>query len=199
MITIDSVVVVRGGGDIASGTIHRLHRCGFKVLVLELEHPLVVRRRTAFAQAVIDGEVTVEGISAVRIEKAEAALRVWDGGGIPVLVDPDAQSLDTIQPDVVVDATLAKRNIGTHRGMAPITIGLGPGFTAGVDVDVVIETLEGHFLGSVIGEGQAAPDTGVSIPILGYAEERVLRAPCDGIISNSAETVSYTHLRAHET
>jgi len=187
MICIDSTVVVRGGGDIASGTIYRLHRCGFRVLVLELPQPLVVRRRVAFAQAVVDGEITVESVTAIRIHQPEEAPGIWKQGSIPVLVDPEARSIDTIKPDVVVDATLAKRNIGTHRGMAPITIGLGPGFTAGVDVDVVIETLEGHFLGSLIFERQAIPDTGASVPLMGYSVERVLRAPGNGTIRNTAE------------
>ncbi len=187
MITIDSVVIVRGGGDIASGTIHRLHRCGFNVLVLELAQPLVVRRRVSFAQAVVDTKVIVEDTTAVRIEKAADACRTWKQGHVPVLVDPEAQSITVIKPDVVVDATLAKKNLGTHRGMAPITIGLGPGFTAGVDVDAVVETLEGHFLGSLIFKGQGRPATGVSVPLMGYSRERVLRAPCDGTIHNSAE------------
>lgn len=185
MICINSCVVVRGGGDIASGTIHRLHRSGFRVLVLELAAPLVVRRSVAFAQAVVDGTITVEDVTAVRIDKAAEATGVWQQGQVPVLVDPEARSIGDIQPEVVVDATLAKHNIGTHRSMAPITIGLGPGFVAGVDVDVVVETLEGHFLGSLIFDGPAMPDTGVSLPIMGYAIERVLRAPCSGIMSNT--------------
>ncbi len=187
MITVDATVVVRGGGDIASGTIQRLHRCGFRVLVLELAEPLVVRRKTAFAQAVTDGAVIVEDTRAVLIDTAEDAVGIWQRGDVPLLIDPGARSIDIIKPDVVVDATLAKRNIGTCRTMAPITIGLGPGLSAGIDVDVVVETLEGHSLGSLIFEGAARADTGVSVPIMGYAEERVLRAPCSGYIQTIAE------------
>jgi xanthine dehydrogenase accessory factor len=181
---IDTIVVVRGGGDIASGTIHRLNRCGFKVVVLELPQPLVVRRTVSFAQAVIDGEITVEGVRAVRVEHYEGVCSAWSQNCIPVMVDPDAALLKVLRPGVVVDATMAKRNLGTHRGMAPITIALGPGFEAGKDVDAVIETHEGHYLGTVITEGSAASDTGLSVPLLGYSVERVLRAPCSGHIEN---------------
>lgn len=184
MITIDATIVVRGGGDVVSGTIHRLHRCGFRVLVLELPQPLVVRRTVAFAQAVVEGRVQVEDVVAIKIDALGDAEAVWQQGHVPVLVDPDGCCIDQLKPDVVVDGTMAKKNLGMHRGMAPITIALGPGFTAGRDVDAVIETLEGHGLGSVIFDGSAQPDTGVPVPLLGYAVERVLRAPCDGIIRN---------------
>ncbi len=184
MIQIDSTVIVRGGGDIASGVIYRLHRCGFRTLVLELEKPLVVRRTVAYALAVTDGRVTVEDLTAVKIEAPEDAYQAWENGYVPVLVDPEAVSVGIVKPDVVVDATLAKKNLGTYREMAPITIGLGPGFNAGVEVDVVVETLEGHDLGRLIFHGYASADTGVSVPLLGYARERVLRAPCSGRIRN---------------
>jgi len=184
MIVINEIVVFRGGGDIASGAIHRLHRCGFTVAVLELPRPLVVRRTVSFAQSVVDGEITIEGVRAVRVENLEGMRAAWRQNSIPVLVDPAAEILKTLQPDVVVDGTMAKKNLGTHRGMAPITIALGPGFTAGVDVDAVVETLEGHDLGKVITAGSAAPDTGLSVPLLGYSAERVLRAPCAVIITN---------------
>jgi len=152
--------------------------------VLELACPLVVRRTVAFAQAVFDGWVTVEDTVAVLIRNFEEAEAIWNQGHVPVLVDPDGCCIARIAPDVVVDATLAKRNLGTHRRMAPISIALGPGFTAGQDVDVVIETLEGHELGSLIFEGAARPDTGKSVPLLGYAVERVLRSPCNGTVSH---------------
>lgn len=187
MIHIDSTVVVRGGGDVVSGTIHRLHRSGFRVLVLELPQPLVVRRLVAFAQAVVDHTVVVEGVRAIRIECIEEAHAVWQQNAVPVLVDPEARCLSQLKPDIVIDGTLAKKNLGTHRGMAPATIALGPGFEAGRDVDIVIETLEGHGLGSLILEGAAQPDTGMPVPLLGYAAERVLRAPCDGVIQHRAD------------
>ena len=197
---IDTTVVLRGGGDIASGTIHRLHQCGFKVAVLELPQPLVVRRTVSFAQAVIDGEIIIEGVRAVHVENIQGLRLAWRQNAIPVLVDPQAAILESLRPDVVVDGTLAKKNLGTHRGMAPITIALGPGFTAGSDVDAVIETLEGHDLGKVITAGQAAPDTGLSVPLLGYSVERVLRAPCSGPIKNKlviADTVVKGDIIAH--
>jgi len=182
MIAINETVVVRGGGDIASGTIHRLHRCGFRVAVLELPGPRVVRRTVSFAQAVYDGEIVIEGVKAVKTFSSGEAAAVCTRGVIPVLVDPEAAFVGDFCPYAVVDATLAKKKTGTCRSMAPITVALGPGFEAGRDVDVVVETLEGHNLGKIILSGCAAPDTGLSVPLLGYDRERVLRSPCGGVV-----------------
>jgi len=177
-------VVIRGGGDLGSGVAHRLHRSGFRVLILEVANPLVVRRTVSFAQAIIDGEAAVEGIRAVRVDAQDDMFKQWRQGNIPVMVDPGGDMLKEIKPDAVVDATLAKRNTGMHRGMASITIALGPGFKAGEDVDVVVETNRGHNLGRLIFEGYAEPDTGVPAPVEGYGAERVLRAPCDGTVTH---------------
>ncbi len=177
-------VVIRGGGDLGSGVAHKLHRSGFRVLILEVADPLVVRRTVSFAQAVIDGEAVVEKIRAVRVHSKDDIIKQWQEGNIPIMVDPGGDILKEIKPDAVVDATLAKRNTGMHRGMAPITIALGPGFEAGKDVDVVIETNRGHDLGKLIFEGCAEPDTGVPAPVKGYGKERVLRAPCNGVVKH---------------
>jgi xanthine dehydrogenase accessory factor len=152
------------------------------VLILEVAEPLVVRRTVSFAQAVIDGEAVVEAVRAVRVNAKDEVLTQWQKGNIPVMVDPGGDILKAIKPDAVVDATLAKRNTGMHRDMAPITIALGPGFTAGDDVDVVIETNRGHNLGRLIFEGCAEPDTGVPAPVKGYGKQRVLRSPCNGAV-----------------
>ena len=82
-----------------------------------------------------------------------------DTGKVPLIVDPDGASITALKPEVVVDAILAKKNLGTNRSMAPLTIGLGPGFAAGEDVDIVIETMRGHNLGRIIREGSAIPNT----------------------------------------
>jgi xanthine dehydrogenase accessory factor len=148
------------------------------VLILEVHNPLAVRRTVSFAQAVIDGAAVVEGVRAVRIMTQDEMFQQWKLDNIPVMVDPSGSVLSALQPGVLVDATLAKRNIGMQRGMAPLTIALGPGFKAGGDVDVVVETNRGHTLGRLIFEGYAEPDTGVPAPIGGYDRERVLRAPC---------------------
>jgi xanthine dehydrogenase accessory factor len=177
-------IVIRGGGDLGSGVAHKLHRSGFRVLILEVAEPLVVRRTVSFAQTVIDGEAVVEGIRAVRVNAKDAILKQWQQGNIPVMVDPGGDILKEIEPEAVVDATLAKRNTGMHRDMAPITIALGPGFEAGNDVDVVIETNRGHNLGRLIFEGCAEPDTGVPAPVQGYGIERVLRSPCSGVVKH---------------
>ena len=177
---IQGTAIIRGGGDLGSGVAQKLHRSGFRVLILEVPNPLVVRRTVSFAQAVIDGETVVEGIRAVRINTKDEILNQWQQGNIPIMVDPAGDILRDIKPDAVVDATLAKRNTGMHRGMAPITIALGPGFKAGDHVDVVIETNRGHNLGKLIFEGFAEPDTGVPAPVKGYGTERVLRAPGNG-------------------
>jgi len=175
------LVVVKGGGDLATGVAHRLHRAGMRVVITELPRPTVIRRPVAFASAVIEGEITVEGVTARLAESPAQALACLDEGIIPVLVDPQAEVVRTLQPDVVVDATIAKRNLGTRLTDAPIVVALGPGFTAGVDCHAVVETERGHFLGRVITEGQAAPNTGVPGAVLGHAEDRVVRAPCAGI------------------
>ena len=181
-----SWIIVRGGGDLATGTIHRLWSCGFKVLVLETKMPAAIRRQVSVCEAVYDGEAVVEGMKAIRIFSWEQAEKIIESGAVPVLVDPEGASIDMLHPRVVIDAILAKRNLGTHRGMAPLTIGLGPGFCAGKDVDVVIETKRGHDLGRVIYSGMAAPNTGIPGMVGGYAKERVLHAPVEGIFKGYA-------------
>jgi xanthine dehydrogenase accessory factor len=183
----DIKVLVRGGGDLASGVIYRLHRAGMQVLVIELPEPTVIRRAVAFASAVPEGAIEIEGVVGRRADSLEQALRILDQGEVPVMVDPDANTLRQWHPDVVVDAILAKRNVGNRINDAPAVIGLGPGFVAGVDVHVVVETKRGHYLGRVILEGSAAPDTGVPGEIMGYASERVLRAPRSGVFVGSRQ------------
>ena len=144
----DALILVRGGGDLATGTIHRLWSAGLRVLVLEAEHPAAIRRQVSLCEAVYEGETAVEGLRAVRIETLAQAEEVWKQNAVPVLVDPQGKSIAPAKPDVLVDAILAKKNLGTTRDMAPLTIALGPGFTAGQDVDVVVETKRGHRLGT---------------------------------------------------
>jgi xanthine dehydrogenase accessory factor len=178
------IVVMRGGGDLGSGVAHRLHRSGFRVLILEVAQPLVVRRTVSFAQAVIDGGTTVEEVTAVRAGSLNEVKNVWESGNIPILVDPEMNICNEIPPDVLIDATLAKRDTGLRQDMAPLTIALGPGFEAGVHADIVIETNRGHDLGRLIYQGTAEPDTGIPAPVKGHGSERVLRAPCDGVIGH---------------
>lgn len=178
-----AVVLVRGAGDLATGTILRLHNCGFRVLAVECARPSAIRRRAAFCEAVFDGAATVEGVTARLIDRIEQADTVWNAGEIPLIVDETAVCAAACAPAVLVDAILAKRNLGTTRDMAPITIGLGPGFTAGGDVDAVVETMRGHRLGRVIYEGAALPNTGVPGSIAGFAAERVIHAPASGAMT----------------
>ena len=180
----DALIIVRGGGDLATGTIHRLWSAGLRVLVLETTHPAAIRRQVALCEAVYEGEATVEGLRAVRIEALEQAQSVWAQGAVPVLVDPEGACIARAKPEVVVDAILAKRNLGTHRDMAPLTIALGPGFVAGQDVDVVVETKRGHKLGRIIRAGSAAPNSGVPGVIGGYGAERVIHSPAAGVFRN---------------
>ncbi len=175
-------VVVRGAGDLASGVAYRLFKSGLDVIMTEIERPLVVRRSVSFAESVYAGKVTIEGIDACLAGSVEEALTLLKKKVIPVLVDPDASVVKLVRPAVVVDAIMAKRNIGTTIEDAPLVIGLGPGFTAGVDVHVVIETCRGHRLGRTIYNGSAIPDTGAPGAVDGYALERLLRAPVDGIV-----------------
>jgi xanthine dehydrogenase accessory factor len=183
----NDLVIVRGGGDLATGTIHRLTRCGFKVAVLEVGQPTVIRRTVAFAQAVFDGEATVEGIQAVRVNTVEEFSEIHKQKKIPILIDPAGESIKALKPQVVVDAIIAKRNLGTSLKMAPVVIGLGPGFTAGLDVHAVIETNRGHNLGRVIYNGSAEPDTGNPGEIGGYGKERIVRSPAAGIVHTKAK------------
>ncbi len=176
----DALIVVRGGGDLATGTIHRLWSAGLRVLVLETEHPAAIRRQVSLCEAVYECETVVEGLRAVRIDALEQARAVWAEDAVPVLVDPAGKSIQQAKPDIVVDAILAKKNLGTTRNMALLTIALGPGFTAGQDVDVVVETKRGHRLGRIIREGSAIPNTGIPGVIGGYGKKRVLHAAAAG-------------------
>ena len=180
------LVIVRGGGDIATGTIYKLIRCGFQVLVLEADTPSAIRRNVAFSEAVYDGSMTIEGMTAYYTDDLSVALRIMNQGSPVIMKDPEGKLIARVHPDVVVDAILAKKNLGTNRQMAPVTIGLGPGFTAGEDVDAVIETMRGHGLGRVIYEGCALPNTGIPGNIAGFAAERVIHAPVAGILHNVA-------------
>lgn len=181
----DNLVVIRGAGDLASGTAVKLHNSGYKVVMLDVPKPTVIRTNVSFAGALLNdnGQITVEGITARKARSVSDALGIINDGNIPIMADPDGQTLRQFKPAVLVDGILAKQNLGTHRKMAPVTIALGPGFTAGEDVDAVIETCRGHNLARVIYQGEAEPNTGKPGTIMGYAEERVLRAPCAGQVT----------------
>ncbi len=202
------LIVVRGAGDLATGTIHRLKKAGFRLLVLEAEHPAAIRRQVALSEAVYAGSARVEDVEAVRMdvdlaekknrkELLEQEMeRIWKKDGVPVLVDPAGLSIAALRPAVVVDAILAKKNLGTRKEMAPLVIALGPGFTAGEDVDVVIETKRGHNLGRVIRSGSAVPNTGIPGIIGGYGKERVMHAQAEGILRNAASIGDIVEARA---
>ena len=173
-------VVIRGAGDLASGVALRLWRAGMDVVLLDVEKPTAIRRTVAFSEAIVHGEQTVEDVTA-KLATAETVEETLAAGYIPVLVDPEGRSVPKLKPDALVDAILAKRNLGTEIRDAPVVIGVGPGFTAGVDCHAVVETMRGHSLGRVIREGSAIPNTGIPGLIGGFAGERVLRAPAAGL------------------
>ena len=181
------MIIVRGAGDISTGTIHRLFRAGFPVLTLETDHPSAIRRKVAFSEAVYDGTATVENVTAVRIGDAGQTGEILAQGKLPLLIDPTGASIRGMKPDVVIDAILAKKNLGTTMDMAPLTIALGPGFEAGRDVHFVIETMRGHDLGRIISSGFAAANTGVPGIIGGYGAERVIHSPAAGIFRQYRE------------
>ena len=176
--------IVRGGGDLATGVIYRLWKCGFRVLSLETHFPLVVRRTVSAASAVFCGSVVIDGMPVRKISSPE---EVYSHDEVSVLVDPEGSSISILRPPLLVDAIMAKRNTGTTMDMAPLVIGIGPGFTAGVDVHYVVETKRGHYLGRLISEGSAIPDTGIPGMEMGYTTERLLRAPADGYLTPYAE------------
>ena len=175
------LVVIRGAGDIATGIALRLWRSHIQVVMTDIEQPTAIRRTVCFSQAIVHGTAQVEDVTAQRAETAEEVHQMLKGGIIPVLPDPDGSCIPLLRPDAVVDAILAKRNLGTKITDAPVVVGVGPGFTAGVDCHAVVETMRGHYLGRVIYEGSAIPNTGIPGLIGGFAGERVLRAPADGV------------------
>jgi len=181
------LVVIRGAGDIATGIALRLWRAHIRVAMTEIEKPTAIRRTVCFSQAVVHGETTVEDVTAKRAETPEEALCILESGCVPVLPDPEGICLAVLKPDAVVDAILAKKNLGTKITDAPVVIGVGPGFTAGADCHAVVETMRGHYLGRVIHEGTAIPNTGIPGLIGGFAGERVLRAPADGVFHRILE------------
>ena len=180
------LIICRGGGDLATGIVHRLFRAGFPVLVLETDSPAAIRRQVSFSEAVYDGTATVEGVTAERIASADRASvnHVLEEGRVPLLVDPEGSSIPLLKPDIVVDAIIAKKNLGTAKEMAPLVIGVGPGFTAGEDVDLVVESMRGHNLARIFTAGSALPNTGIPGNIGGFTKERVLHAETAGYMKN---------------
>lgn len=180
------ITVIKGAGDLASGVASRLYRAGFQVIMTDLKEPTVIRRKVAFAEAVYEGVTQVEGITG-RLCSEKDYQHVLAKGEIPVLVDPEAKIINYIKPQVVIDAILAKKNTGTKSNLAPVVIALGPGFIAPDDAHAVIETKRGHYLGRVLYQGSAQPNTGIPGDIMGKTEERVLRAPCGGVFCSFVE------------
>jgi xanthine dehydrogenase accessory factor len=202
----DQLVIVRGGGDIATGTIWALRRAGFPVLILESSRPSAIRRTVALSEAVYEGSASVEDLTVTLAENLDQAQYLLFQDQIAILVDPEGKAIhDIIDTEekysewdtglttlegggrhlfltAVVDAILAKRNLGTRKGMAPFVIALGPGFTAGEDCDVVIETMRGHRLGRPVTSGSALPNTGIPGMIAGHAADRVVHSPVKGVL-----------------
>jgi len=176
------IVLIKGAGDLATGVAYRLKKCGFDIIMTDISEPTTVRRTVAFSQAVYDNNVEVEGIKATLVSGLQEVKEVVKQGDIAVIVDEKAEILKELKPDVVVDAIIAKKNIGTNINDGPIVIALGPGFTAGIDCHCVVETKRGHYLGKVIYNGSAIPNTGVPGDIGGYTNERIIRATNDGRI-----------------
>ena len=178
------LILIRGAGDLASGIALRLRHCGMQVVMTELAQPTTIRRTVAFSDAVPQGEARVEDVTARRASDAAEARRLLAEGILPVLVDPECRCRTELQPDALVDAILAKRNLGTRITDAPRVIGVGPGFTAGADCHAVVETMRGHTLGRVYRQGSALPNTNVPGLIGGFTGERVIRAPADGVFQS---------------
>ena len=204
------LIICRGAGDLATGIIHRLHRAGHRVIALETDYPAAIRRQVSFCEAVYDGSAAVEGVTARLVPAladaesdtetysgindtpaAHIVSEKWDSsaieavleaGEVPLLIDQKGESIALLKPDVVVDAIIAKKNLGTTIDMAPLVIGVGPGYTAGQDVHLVIESMRGHNLARIITDGMAQPNTGVPGNIAGFTSERVIHAPAAGYI-----------------
>lgn len=176
------IIAIKGGGEMATGVTVRLKRAGFsRIFMMEIEYPLAVRRMVSFSEAIHDGKTVVEGVEAVRVSDKKDIFGAWERNQLAVLIDPEWTILEEIQAQVLVDATIAKKNLGTTIDDAPLVIGLGPGFTASIDVHQVVETMRGHDLGRVIEKGSAHANTGIPGDIGGHTVDRVLRAPVNGI------------------
>lgn len=182
----EKLILIRGGGDLATGVAHRLYQAGFRLLITEQEQPTVIRRSVAFANAVYEGTMKVEGVTAAHIKQVEEAEICWKQKQIPVVVGDAAVLCRHLKVNALVDATLSKRNTGIRRNLAPIVIGIGPGFEAGVDVDAVVESQRGHLLGRVIYEGKAQPNTGIPGIIAGVGRERLIQSPAAGVFKAEA-------------
>lgn len=176
------MILIKGAGDLATGIAYRLKKSGFDIVMTEIDKPTTVRRTVAFSQAIFDNEIVIEGIKGVRVNNINEAYKEINEGNIPIIIDEKAEIIKELRPDVVVDAIIAKKNLGTSIDDAPIVIGVGPGFEAKVDCHLVVETKRGHYLGKVIEEGSAIPNTGVPGNIGGYTKERIIRASNSGKI-----------------
>lgn len=174
-------ILIKGAGDLATGIAYRLYKCGYSILMTEIPVPTAVRRTVSFSRAVYEGEAVVEGVCARLSHTIDEIDKLQEERIIPIIIDEKAKIKKEYQPDVVIDAILAKRNIGTEISEAPLVIGVGPGFTADLDCHCVIETKRGHFLGQVIKNGSAIPNTGIPGNVGGFTTERIIRASADGV------------------
>lgn len=177
-------IVIRGGGDLATGVAEVLYQSGFKILILDIEKPSSIRRSVCFSEAIYDGVTKVENIICKKVENENEIEKCWNEKIIPIMVDEKGEIIKKIKPDVVVDSIIAKKNLGTTKEMAPITIALGDGFEAGKDVDIVVETMRGHNLGRVITSGRAMKNTGIPGEIKGVSKDRVIYSLANGIFSS---------------
>lgn len=177
-------VIIRGGGDLATGVAEVLYQSGFKILILDIAKPSSIRRSVCFSEAIYDGETKVEDIICKKVENENEIESCWNKKIIPIMVDEKGEIIKKIKPDVVVDSIIAKKNLGTTKDMAPITIALGDGFEAGKDVDIVIETMRGHNLGRIITNGRAMKNTGIPGEIKGVSKDRVIYSLADGKFSS---------------
>jgi xanthine dehydrogenase accessory factor len=185
----DDLVLVRGAGELASGIAWRLFRCGVPVVLTEVNQPLAVRRTVSFCEAVHDGVMTVEGATCRQVDSVAQVAPLLAAGTIPLLVDRDARCRSALRPRALVDAIMAKQNLGTRLHDAPIVIGVGPGFTVGVDCHAVVETQRGHWLGRAYYQGSALADTGVPAERGGHSMQRVVRAPADGVFEQGVRDI----------
>jgi xanthine dehydrogenase accessory factor len=184
----ERLIIIRGAGEMATGVACSLYRANFRrILMLEIPFPLAIRRHVTFCEAVHEKCMTVEGIEAVRVFGESELKQAWTEGKIAVAVDPEGENILRYRPDLLVDAILAKRNLGISIADAPMVVALGPGFEAGRDCHVVVETNRGHDLGRLITAGTAEADTGIPGNIAGYRAERVVRAPTGGIFTTGKE------------
>ena len=178
----DYRLLIRGAGELASATAQHLFSQGFtRILMLERRYPKAIRRQVCFSEAILDGRQSIQGIRARFARNLEDVERIHDAGEIAVSVMGLDETVGKWQPDIFIEAAMLRRNWGLTPELAPVVIALGPGYVAKRDCHAVVETFRGPDVGAVLDDTGDELEDEPPAEIMGFAEERVLKAIRDGI------------------